>query len=275
MIHLRGMTFRILALLLAFPALLAAPVPAPAGTDMVELRILPGWRQADGTHLAALKVSLAEGWKTYWRAPGEAGIPPRFDWSGSDNLAGVEVEWPTPHQTVTNGMRTIGYAQDLVLPLRLTPQQEGQPIRLRAEVEIGVCRDICVPVTRDLAQDLPPDRGAPDPQIAAALAARPYSASEAGVTRVTCRIQPIEGGLRVLSEVDMPVMGREEIVVLETANPSLWVAQSESRRTGNRLHSETDIFHVEGRGFLLDRAGLRLTILSRGDAVDIRGCPAG
>lgn len=266
--------FRLLALLVALPALLAVPVPAQAGNEMVELRILPGWRQADGTHMAALKVSLAEGWKTYWRAPGEAGIPPQFDWSGSDNLAGVEVEWPTPRQTMTNGMRTIGYAQDLVLPLRLTPRQDGQPIRLRAEVEIGVCRDICVPVTTDLAQDLPPDRGAPDPQIAAALAARPYSASEAGVTRVTCSIQPIKGGLRVLSEVDMPVMGRDEILVLETDNPSLWVAQSESRRTGNRLRSETDIFHVEGRGFLLDRAALRLTILSNGDAVDIRGCPA-
>lgn len=275
MIHLKNMTFRILALLVAFPALLADPVPARAGTEMVELSILPGWRQADGTHMAALKVSLAEGWKTYWRAPGEAGIPPRFDWSGSSNLAGVEVEWPTPEQTMTNGMRTIGYAQDLVLPLRLTPRQGGQPIRLRAEVEIGVCRDICVPVTTDLAQDLTADRGAPDPQIAAALAARPYTASEAGVTGVTCRIEPIEGGLRVRSEVDMPVMGRDEIVVLETDNPSLWVAQSESRRKGSRLSSQTDIFHVEGKGFLLDRAALRLTILSGGDAVDIRGCPAG
>lgn len=269
------MRLRILALSLIVSALLANPVPAQAGNEMVEVQILPGWRMADGTHMAALKVSLAQGWKTYWRAPGEAGIPPHFDWGGSGNLAGVEVEWPTPEQTVTNGMRTIGYARDLVLPLRLTPVQDDRAIRLRVGLEIGVCKDICVPVTRELAQDLPPDRATPDPQIAAALAARPYAAAEAGVTRVACQIEPIEGGLRVLSEVDMPVMGRNEFVVLETGNPSLWVAPSESRRSGNRLRAETDIFHVEGRGFLLDRGALRLTVLTDGDAVDIRGCPAG
>lgn len=269
------MNFKCLVVLLALPALLAGPLLAQAGKDMVEVRVLSGWRQADGTHMAALKFSLADGWKTYWRAPGEAGIPPRFDWSGSRNLASVTVEWPTPKKTTTNGMRTIGYEHDLVLPLRLTPKTEGQPIRLRAEVEIGVCSDICVPVTVEVAQDLPPDRGSPDPQIAAALAARPYTASEAGVSRVSCRIQPIEGGLRVQAEVDMPAMGRDEIVVIETDNPSLWVAQSDSRRSGTHLRAEADIFHVEGRGFLLDRAGLRLTVLSEGDAVDIRGCPAG
>ena len=268
------MLARILTPLIAALALLTAAAPARADIDMVEVSILPGWRMADGTYMAALKFSLGDGWKTYWRAPGEAGIPPLFDWSGSRNLADVAVEWPTPQQTMTNGMRTIGYEHDLVLPVRLTPVRPDQPILLNVDLEIGVCSDICVPVTFDVAQELPLNQGKPDPQIAAALAARPYTAAEAGVGRVVCRVVPIEGGMRLLAEVDVPIMGRDEMVIVETDNPGLWVAQAESSRSGNRLSAETEIYHVEGRGFMLNRAGLRLTILSSGDAVDIRGCPA-
>jgi len=270
--HVTRMIVKSIATLFLLAASLVGPAPTRAGSDMVQVSILPGWRMADGTHMAALKFTLENGWKTYWRAPGEAGIPPRFDWNGSRNLDSVSVEWPTPKQTLTNGMHTIGYEHDLVLPVRLTPAQGGQPILLRAQIEIGVCSDICVPVSKAVMMDLPSDQTRPDPQIAAALAARPYSAAEAGVSRVACRITPIDGGLRVLAEVDMPVMGKNEVVVLETDNPSLWVTQPQSSRKGNHLRAEADIFHAEGRGFMLNRAGLRITILSSGDAVDIRGC---
>ncbi|WP_297774118.1 protein-disulfide reductase DsbD domain-containing protein [uncultured Roseovarius sp.] len=252
----------------------ALPVFAQSANDMVRVSILPGWRMADGSHMAAIKFVLTDGWKTYWRAPGEAGIPPRFDWSASANLERVEIEWPTPQQTMTNGMRTIGYANDLVLPVRLTPEREGRPITLGADMEIGVCSDICVPVSLSVTQQLGVEHQKPDPQIAGALAARPYSQEEAGVGRVACDVSPVEGGLRLVAEVDVPAMGTNEFVVVETNDPSLWVAQAKSRRDGRRLHAETEIFHVEGHGFILKRDDVRLTILSSGDAVDIQGCPA-
>ncbi|MDT8327597.1 MAG: protein-disulfide reductase DsbD family protein [Roseovarius sp.] len=242
--------------------------------DMVKVTILPGWTMADGTQMAGLKFVLEEGWKTYWRAPGEAGIPPRFDWSGSRNLAGVSVQWPTPQQTTTNGMRTIGYKHALVLPIRLAPAKSGQAIHLVGTLEVGVCSDICVPVTLSVAQELPRGVTRPDPQIAAALASRPYTAKEAGVGRVVCKVSPIKGGLQILAEVDMEQMGENEMTVLETDNPDLWVTQAITSRSGNRLQARTEIYHAEGHSFALNRAGLRLTILSTGDAVDIRGCPA-
>ncbi len=276
MAHVSGM---IQVWRIVFLTVLSVLVPhsgARAQEDMVAVSIVNGWQTADGSHVAALKFDLAEGWKTYWRAPGEAGIPPRFDWRGSRNLARVEIEWPTPKQTVTNGMRTIGYEHVLVLPLRLTPERAGQPITLSVDMEIGVCSDICVPVSLTVAQGLDSDARRPDPQIAAALAARPYTQAEAGVGRVVCKVSPIEGGgVHLVAEVDVAAMGAQEMMVVETANPALWVAQSKSVRQGNRLRAEAEIFHAEGRGFMLDRSGLRLTILSSGNAVDIRGCPAG
>jgi len=254
---------------------LASPGSAQSADDMVNVSVLPGWQMSDGRHMAALRFSLEDGWKTYWRAPGDAGIPPRFDWRGSQNLSQVEIIWPTPEQTITNGMRTIGYTHDLVLPVRLTPKQLNIPISLSVNMEIGVCSDICVPVEIGVGLDLPLGNSDRDPRIAAALAARPYTAAEAGVGRVACSVTSIAGGgLRLIAQIDMEQMGAQELVVIETDNPDLWVAQTDTKRRGDMLRAETEMHHVEGRGFLLDRSGLRLTVLSTGDAVDIRGCPS-
>ncbi|MEL7014329.1 MAG: protein-disulfide reductase DsbD domain-containing protein, partial [Pseudomonadota bacterium] len=76
--------------------LLGTQVAAQSIEDAIEARLLTGWRAADGSHIAALQIDLAPGWTTYWRAPGDAGIPPYFDWHASENLSSVDVEWPSP-----------------------------------------------------------------------------------------------------------------------------------------------------------------------------------
>lgn len=266
------LTRYILSLLIA-AATMSAPSSARASQDMVSVSILPGWRMADGTHMAALHFEMAPGWKTYWRAPGDAGIPPRFDWGESRNVGEVELLWPAPQQTMTSGLRTLGYAHDLVLPVRVTPARAGQPVALAADLEIGVCSDICVPVETVVSLDLPLDADERDPRIAAALAARPYTAAEAGVGRVACRVAPVAGGGMTLDvEIEMTRMGAQEMVVVESGDPDLWVAQAKSTRADDRIGARTEIHHVDGRGFVLDRGALRFTVLSTGDAVDIRGC---
>ena len=264
-------------LILLVPVVLAVAAPASAQSveDMVAVSVLPGWRMQDGSHMAALRFEMEPGWKTYWRAPGDAGIPPRFDWRGSRNLKAVEIIWPTPQQTTTSGLRTIGYEDNLVLPVHLIPAQADQPISLAADMEIGLCSDICVPVQINAGLDLPLGAGERDPVIAAALAARPYSAEEAGVGRVACTVAPLAGGgMRLVATIEMKQMGAQELVVVETDNPQLWVAQTETHRAGQTLRAETELHHVTADGFMLDRSGLRLTVLSTGDAVDIRGCAA-
>src|SRR6056297_1113481 len=95
-----------LALLAAAPASAHAEAAMPA--DVVRAEVLPGWTTGAGTRMAALRLTLAPGWKTYWRAPGDAGIPPAFDWSGSRNLKGVAFHWPAPDVFQSYGIRTIG-----------------------------------------------------------------------------------------------------------------------------------------------------------------------
>ncbi|MFD0859830.1 protein-disulfide reductase DsbD domain-containing protein [Roseovarius aquimarinus] len=256
---------------------LIAPLPATAqALEAVNAaRLLPGWRAEDGTHMAALELRLAPGWKTYWRAPGDIGIPPRFDWRGSQNLAGVEIEWPTPERIDQGGMMAIGYHGTLILPLRVLPQAGGD-VALDGSVELGVCRDVCIPLTLDLAADLPSGASKRDPRIIAALADRPMGAAEAGVGRVACTIAPgKQGRLALRAEIALPPVGGAETLVIEAADPNIWIAPPRLARQGGTLIAETQLAHVEGRAFALDRSGLRLTVIGEGSAVDIKGCPAG
>lgn len=78
-------------------------------SNVVDAQLLTGWHRNDGTHMAGLMLTLTPGWKTYWRAPGDSGIPPVFSWDGSKNLDDVTVLYPVPQVFHDGGGRTIGY----------------------------------------------------------------------------------------------------------------------------------------------------------------------
>ncbi len=247
----------------------------PAPEDVVKIDVLPGWRDADGHHVAALRIRLAEGWKTYWRAPGEAGIPPTLNWQGSDNLAGVKFHWPVPVVFDTSGMQTIGYADELVLPMTLVPRVADQPITLSGQLNLGVCLNVCMPMDARISLVLPVDKAGAKAPIQRALRQRPDTAQEAGLRRAVCKVEPMADGLRVTVTLDMPAVGPNEVVVVEIADPSVWVSERSTSRKGGALTTVTELVPSAGKPFLLNRADLRMTVLAAGRGVDIRGCTGG
>lgn len=258
---------------LTLAVLLATPASAFTQEDVLRGELLPGWRGADGRHMAALSITLAPGWKTYWRSPGEAGIPPVLDFAGSGNLRSIRLHWPSPVVFDVNGMQTIGYHDRLVLPIEVTPEQPGQPIDLRLTVNLGVCRDICVPARLDLTAVLPA-KSQPDPAIQTALASGPAQARTAGLTALTCAVAPITDGLTMTTTITMPSLGAVEAVVIEPADGTIWVSQSDTSRRGGTLTATTDLVPANGAPFALDRSTLRVTVISDRGAVETTGCPA-
>lgn len=102
--------------------------------------------QQRGGLVAGLEMELGEGWKTYWRQPGDAGgVPPEFDWSGSTNLASAVVLYPAPHRMTDRAGSTIGYKKQVVFPVHLQPEKPEQPVVLKLQLAFGVCREICIP----------------------------------------------------------------------------------------------------------------------------------
>ncbi len=265
-------------ILIAASLALVAPLRAQTLVsldDIARVTVLPGWRTARGTHMAAIRIELAEGWKTYWRFPGEAGIPPSFDWSGSENLASVQLHWPVPRVFYTNGLRSIGYKGVTVIPIELTPASPaGGPIRLRGRIQIGVCEDICIPMTTSLDRQLSAP-GRRDERIRESLDRRPRTAAQAGVRSATCSVEPISDGLRITARIAMPRQGKDEVAVLELPDPTIWIAEPKTTRKGRVLTAVTDMVPASGKPFLLSRSDLRITVLAGGKAVEVNGCTAG
>ena len=119
-----------------------------------------------------LQLKLTPGWHTYWRSPGDAGIPPVIDWKGSENLAGAEIAWPAPVRLPSlGGLETLGYEDGLVLPIAVRLVHPGAPLHLHAEVDYASCKDICIPYHASLDLVLPSGLAQPRteaPLIAAA-----------------------------------------------------------------------------------------------------------
>ncbi|WP_240793973.1 protein-disulfide reductase DsbD domain-containing protein [Pseudorhodobacter turbinis] len=258
-------------LALGFAALLAPAVQAQPQILTAGLRT--GWQMENGNQMVAFQMTLLEGWKTYWRAPGDAGIPPQFDWSGSQNVKSVRFHWPRPSVLAVGGMQTFGYNRELVLPVEVVPQDPSLPVALKASVDLGVCSDICVPATFNVA-GLLPQPGVPDEVITRALHKRPSTAKEAGVRHATCAITPQKDGLRLAVSLDMPSAGGDEVVVVEPGQAGVWVSPADVTRKGQKLQAEVDLVGPSGGVFTLQRDAIVLTVLGKHRAVEIQGCAA-
>src|SRR5436309_12722778 len=110
------------------------------------VRLLAGSRSG-AVLLGGIAIQLQPGWHTYWRTPGDSGVPPRFDFSKSDNVETVTVLWPAPHKFDDGaGGTSLGYVKQIVLPLRIVARNADKPVTLRAEINYAVCEKLCIPV---------------------------------------------------------------------------------------------------------------------------------
>jgi DsbC/DsbD-like thiol-disulfide interchange protein len=146
----------------ALIALAAGPFAAPAraadasiweGDAHSAIRLVAG--SPGGTApRAGIELRLGTGWKTYWRYPGDSGVPPRFDFSKSTNVKSVTVRWPAPHRFTDESGASIGYKGGVLLPLDIVPANPRQPVTLRVTVEYAICEKLCVPAAGSAALGL-------------------------------------------------------------------------------------------------------------------------
>ncbi len=123
---------------------LAGDASAWDGDQRAAVRLIAG-AQRGTVRRAGIEIRLAPGWKTYWRYPGDSGIPPRFDFSHSKNVKSVTVRYPAPHRLTDESGTSIGYKHGVVFPLDIVPQNAAQPVMLAVKVDYAVCEKICIP----------------------------------------------------------------------------------------------------------------------------------
>ena len=137
-------------------------------------RLVSGTVELEGkpTLVAGVQLRMNPEWKTYWRNPGDSGVPPGFDWKGSINLKRAEVLYPAPRRFADGGGTAIGYEDEVLFPVRLTPEREGEPITLKLAFDYGLCNDLCIPNGVTLGLALGADEGRGDAALIETYLAR-------------------------------------------------------------------------------------------------------
>ena len=168
------------------------------------VRLLAGSRSGS-VLLGGIAVQLDPGWKTYWRTSGDSGVPPRFDFSKSDNIEAVTVLWPAPTKFDDGaGGTSLGYHNKVVLPLRIVPKNSDKPVTLRAEINYAVCEKICIPVEASTELAFASVASTEDSVLFAALDTVPKPASIGDPNPLTIRDVKREGKSTVLVDVVAP-----------------------------------------------------------------------
>jgi DsbC/DsbD-like thiol-disulfide interchange protein len=182
------------------------------------VRLLAGSRSG-AVLLGGIAFQLQPGWKTYWRTPGDSGVPPRFDFSKSENIEAVTILWPAPTKFDDGaGGHSLGYKNQIVLPLRIVAKNADKPVMLRAGINYAVCEKLCIPVEAIAELAFASVASTEDSALFAALDTVPKPASIGDPNPLTIRDVKRDGKSSVLVDVATPD-AREVSLFVEGPTP--------------------------------------------------------
>jgi DsbC/DsbD-like thiol-disulfide interchange protein len=198
---------RVLAVLLA-PFLATATIArAQTATPWNEhpnakVRLIAG----EGRMLG-IELQIAPGWKTYWRMPGDAGVPPTFEWAGSKNIKSAEVLYPAPETMIDAAGVSVGYKSIVIFPVKLALKAEGQPAVVALDFAFGVCKDICIPIESKLSITLDGGKAWPT-----------STALKAHMARVPVVAADVAAAAPLITSIAQDAPGNKPRLVVTTAN---------------------------------------------------------
>jgi len=225
------------------------------------VRLLAGSRSG-AVLLGGIAFQLEPGWKTYWRNPGDSGVPPRFDFSKSENIEAVTVLWPAPKKFDDGaGGHSLGYRDQIVLPLRIVAKHADKPVTLRADIDYAVCEKICIPVQAVAELPFTSVASTEDSNLFAALDTVPKPANIGDPNPLTIRDIKRDGKSTVLVDVVSPE-AKEVSLFVEGPTPD-WSLPVPELLNDSPPGVKRFAFELEGLppGANPEGAALKLTLL--------------
>lgn len=225
---------------------------------------------------AGVEIQLDPGWHTYWRYPGDSGVPPTFDFAGSENVKSVTVLWPAPKRfTDGAGGHFIGYLDDVVFPLRIAAEDATKPSSLHLKLSYAFCREVCYPAEADLSLTLTGKGGPEEPALVAAEARVPRRVPLGAGTGLAVRSVHRERGdghELVVVEVTAPNGTPVELFVEGPApNWALLSPESSDAASGSTSGMQRFTFDLDDLplGAHADGAILTFTAVSPNEAIEV------
>ena len=222
---------------------------------------------------AGIEIRLKQGWHTYWRYPGDAGVPPHFDFAGSQNLKAVEVLWPAPRRLPEAGLDTIGYDRDVILPLRVTPQDRAKPVSLQVKLDYAICEKLCVPAETKAGLALAGGSSMQDARLAGAEARVPRKlALGAGQTLVVRAVRREEGGDRPRLLIDVAAPPGAAVDLFAEGPTDQWALPLPVAIDGAPSGLKRFMLEFDGAppGGKYEGTRINLTAVSDGDAIEVQ-----
>lgn len=154
---------RLIATLAAFLAIAGVPLHAGAApivkTEHVEAELVSErmGAQPGKPVTVGLKLRMADHWHTYWKNPGDSGLPTRIQWLLPEGWKAGEIQWPYPKNLPVGPLMNYGYEDEVVLLVELTPPASASPgtYLVKAKAEWLVCKDVCIPEKGELDLAMP------------------------------------------------------------------------------------------------------------------------
>jgi DsbC/DsbD-like thiol-disulfide interchange protein len=239
-----------------------------------EARLIAGStsKTADASFVrAGVEIRLDPGWKTYWRQPGDSGVPPALDFAGSENVDSIKVLWPAPERFPDGaGGNSIGYVGRLILPLRVAPKDTAKPSTVHVKLAYAICGNLCVPAEATLDLALTGD-GAEEAAIEKAESRVPRQVALGAGQDLSIRSVHREPGGehdRVTVEVAAPKDAAVELFA-EGPTPDWSLPLPEPSGTTGDLRRFT--FDLDGLppGAQAQGAALTITAVSGDDAIEV------
>lgn len=258
----------------------SAPAAAGAQSPWVKghgsaARLIAGAEPAgDGRRriVAGVEIRLDDGWKTYWRHPGDdGGLPPAFDWSGSSNLKSARVLFPAPQRIKSLNGTTLGYAKAVILPVEVEPVDIALPVQLVLALDYGVCREICVPAEARLSLSIAPGIAGMPADLARSLQRVPMPLDAKGASQALRAAKATLTGKSPAITLDIAgtaIAGSLDLHVEPPVGINLPVPARIGDLPGGAVRFRIDLKDVEGAAGLAGKP-LRLTVTGADGGVEL------
>ena len=202
----------------------AADESASASTWAEDLRsgvrLIAGANKGGAAQLrAGVEIKLQPGWKTYWRYPGDSGVPPRFEFSGSDNLKYAKVLYPAPHLFHDETGNSLGYKESVIFPVQVIARDPGKPVHLRLRLDYAVCEKLCIPAEGRAELTLGEGGSSRDASLIVAEARVPIPATAAEIGLIAHRVN---SGLKPLVFVDLAAPSDKPLAIFVEGPSREW-----------------------------------------------------
>jgi DsbC/DsbD-like thiol-disulfide interchange protein len=270
----RAIAFCATLLIAASPAAAADDASRWDGDARSAVRLIAGSSPAGKAAplRAGVEIRLKAGWHTYWRYPGDAGVPPRFDFTGSQNVKAVEILWPAPQRISEESLVAIGYARDVTLPLAIAPQNAAKPVMLHLKLDYAVCEKLCVPAEGKSELVLAGGPSSLDAALAAAAARVPQKvALGQGPTLAIKSVRREDGAARPRIVVDVAAPpGTKAVLFAEGPAPD-WALPVPTQIEGAPAGLQRFAFELDGAppGAKYEGAIITLTAVAGDTAIEV------